>query len=45
LIPTTKDEFKGLITMNYKRDKTGIILGFTVDAGRVKNLKFVKMKE
>ncbi len=45
LDPVDKDKFRGRIILNYVRDNTGSITGFTVDAGRVKNLSFAKLKE
>lgn len=45
LEPIDKDKFSAWFTLNFERDASGSISGFSVDAGRVKNLKFVKLKE
>lgn len=45
LEPIDKDKFSAWFTLNFERDASGSISGFSVDAGRVQNLKFVKLKE
>ena len=43
--PLIEDVFsyRGYSTISFQRDSEGKISGFTVDSGRVKNLKFVRM--
>lgn len=45
LEPIDKDKFSAWFTLNFERDASGSISGFSVNAGRVQNLKFVKLKE
>ncbi|TDI70416.1 MAG: class A beta-lactamase-related serine hydrolase [Bacteroidetes bacterium] len=45
LEPRENDKFSAWFTLNFERDASGSISGFSVDAGRVQNLKFVKLKE
>jgi CubicO group peptidase (beta-lactamase class C family) len=43
LVPTVKDSFAvGALTVNFTRDARGGITGFKLNAGRVRNLQFVR---
>ncbi len=47
LEPLIKDTFRspgGFATLSFKRDKEDNIIGFNVDTGRLRNLKFLKVK-
>jgi len=40
LRPTGDDEFRGRWLFRFQRDESGVVTGFTVDAGRVTNIRF-----
>ena len=45
LIPYTDDRFGwGRRTLKFLREESGVVSGFTLDAGAVRNLEFLKVK-
>ena len=43
LMPSREDVFEGGFTYKFFRDGDGAVTGFTLDAGRVRNMRFQKM--
>lgn len=43
LRPLVRDEFSAGPTLRFERDASGAVTGFTLDAGRVRNLRFTRV--
>ena len=44
LIPSREDVFEGGFTFKFRRDKNGQVTGLVMEAGRVRGLKFEKLR-